>query len=80
MNVIKVRHFLLSDVTFGADGDFSEKKLVESSNAKLANEPRSGIRAPVSQLALERTRTQLHSTVFQRYSLHSYPPRLHAVL
>lgn len=47
MNVIKVRHFLLSDVTFGADGDFSEKKLVESSNAKLANEPRSGIRAPV---------------------------------
>ena len=35
---IKVRHFLLSDVTFGADGDFSEKKLVESSNAKLANE------------------------------------------
>ena len=34
---IKVRHFLLSDVTFGADGDFSEKKLVESSNAKLAN-------------------------------------------
>ncbi|EOD34142.1 methionine--tRNA ligase [Emiliania huxleyi CCMP1516] len=46
-----VRHFLLSDVTFGADGDFSEKKLVESSNAKLANEPRSGIRLPLGNLA-----------------------------
>ena len=33
-----VRYFMLNEVSFGSDGDFSHSKLVETVNAKLANE------------------------------------------
>lgn len=32
-----VRHFLLSEIAYGADGDFSEKRFVERYNTDLAN-------------------------------------------
>ena len=33
-----VRYFLVNEVAFGGDGDFSRRKLVESVNARLAND------------------------------------------
>jgi len=34
----QVRYFMISDVAFGSDGDFSDRRLIETVNAKLANE------------------------------------------
>jgi len=34
----QVRYFMLNEVAFGSDGDFSDRKLIECVNAKLANE------------------------------------------
>jgi methionyl-tRNA synthetase len=33
-----VRYFLMNEVAFGSDGDFSDRKLIDCVNAKLANE------------------------------------------
>jgi hypothetical protein len=33
-----VRYFLMNEVAFGSDGDFSDRKLIDCFNAKLANE------------------------------------------